>query len=1004
MSISFRRASGYCALSYVALTVICDSTVIFGQSSTVSSPPREEAVELGAFEVRADSDQSYGALNSNSVTRFNAELSRLPVSADIFTETFMKDVGINTIEDLIMTYSAGAGFDTDNAATVGNTQPGDRNANSNIKLRGLTTAVMSRDGFVSMSGGAQGTNISSTFDAERVEIINGPQALLYGNGGAGGVINVVSKQARFNRKPIGSLQLKVDKFGHEGVQLDYGASYGRVAVRLAAVHEKVATGRRDFLGGPMDGVYLQVAARAGNTVFRLSGGYTDFDRIFQEGILTVTAPTVASDTRSGMYLTYLLATNQLERASNGASGMGFIGNGHINWDNVNSYEGWRRFEKSIGKMSTLSAETKWNHWLSTEVAAGYREWGARTNFTSGSTLYPANHPNNPTGEWAHTMATGVQEPVTYRENRTKALRFSALIKNDLFNGRVKSQTIVGGDYGRTDAGVTQSVYYQADSNWNLIVNQANVANIEMGRIPLGASVAQRMIWGINNGPTKYPFWRPFTPRVTYNGQNYVLTPRNTVSPDRVSAQNPLGVARLGGGTYSEEDTVNRGIYIANTLTLLDGKIETLTGARIGESYRLFLNQGVANANFEGSHQAHKLLREDSTNYNVGVNFALRPWLRPYISFSDSNNPPTGTANDPHGNPPESAHGVGREVGVKLTNATNTLSGSIAFYDVSSKNEQLQIASTLVGGAVNPAGLNGQFRSPSVWINVDREARGVQVAVTASPTRNWRMRFSGAHTTGKLGSSKSYAQLYNDQFHQNAQGQVTYADGSTVYVLPRYVAATAVVTPDTPGAIPLTLSMMNDPASPYYANPNVVTGHINTGSNVANVLRRVDPQRGTILTGATGLPISALQITPTTPLPGTVDVALAGDSTVGYPEYTFNFTSMYSFTQGRLKGLRLGGTVLRSWSLRQYYYYTGPVAPGADRKLFERPDLTQVNAMVGFSWKLARFPMSTQLNITNLFNRYNVVILPHPLTGYNSGMNATFDAQPRSFLLMNTLSF
>src|SRR5260221_5755099 len=47
---------------------------------------RDDVVELSAFEVKADSDRSYGALNSNSITRFNTDLDRMPVSADIFNE------------------------------------------------------------------------------------------------------------------------------------------------------------------------------------------------------------------------------------------------------------------------------------------------------------------------------------------------------------------------------------------------------------------------------------------------------------------------------------------------------------------------------------------------------------------------------------------------------------------------------------------------------------------------------------------------------------------------------------------------------------------------------------------------------------------------------------------------------------------------------------------------------------------------------------------------------
>ncbi|HUR56432.1 MAG TPA: hypothetical protein VM029_01895, partial [Opitutaceae bacterium] len=56
------------------------------------NPPSDETVQLNVFEVSADRDDSYGALNSNSITRFNTELAKLPISADIYNEAFMRDV------------------------------------------------------------------------------------------------------------------------------------------------------------------------------------------------------------------------------------------------------------------------------------------------------------------------------------------------------------------------------------------------------------------------------------------------------------------------------------------------------------------------------------------------------------------------------------------------------------------------------------------------------------------------------------------------------------------------------------------------------------------------------------------------------------------------------------------------------------------------------------------------------------------------------------------------
>src|SRR5262249_38753004 len=156
------------------------------------------------------------------------------------------------------------------------------------------------------------------------------------------------------------------------------------------------------------------------------------------------------------------------------------------------------------------------------------------------------------------------------------------------------------------------------------------------------------------------------------------------------------------------------------------------------------------------------------SYSAGVNYALRRWLRPYVSFSDSYNQPLNQNNDPYGKKADSSHAVGEEVGVKLQNASGTISGSIAAYNVQSKNEQYSIVTALMND-INPAGLNGRFGgNPNAFINIDRKSRGVQVALTATPTESWRMRLSAADVRGTIGNTTSYDQVYNDQFYANAQ--------------------------------------------------------------------------------------------------------------------------------------------------------------------------------------------------------------------------------------------
>jgi len=273
-----------------------------------------------------------------------------------------------------------------------------------------------------------------------------------------------------------------------------------------------------------------------------------------------------------------------------------------------------------------------------------------------------------------------------------------------------------------------------------------------------------------------------------------------------------------------------------------------------------------------------------------------------------------------------------------------------------------------------------------------------------------MRLSAADTEGKILDTKNYNQLYNDQFYENSSGQVTYADGSLVYVNPTYNAKAPVATATTPGATPLTVAMMNTSSSPYYASPVNPTGAILSTSAVATVLKTVDPVHGAILTGATGLPISDLQITPSAfTVPGSLALAEKGDKTLGYPEFAINFTNVYTFSHGWIRGFEVGGTISQSWRNSEYYYFPNGVTNGAganQRALFSTPNLTRFDLILGYTRRYRRVSWTTQLNIDNLFNDYKVVIFPDEVTGWTvpSNLTAAFWGQPRLYVWSNTISF
>jgi outer membrane receptor protein involved in Fe transport len=578
----------------------------------------------------------------------------------------------------------------------------------------------------------------------------------------------------------------------------------------------------------------------------------------------------------------------------------------------------------------------------------------------------------------------------YSPARTKTIRFAGLAQNSLFSGRAQSSSILGADYSRVKSAFISYRFYEADQNWNTILDAAG------NRIQQG-----RLIWPLGTTPQTY-LPEEHTSRATFFGKNYNRELANPVDSSLVGPDNPLGVAPGGAAHYLVKD-INKGIFAANTTEWLGGRLQTLAGVRFAKFYKLTQNQGTAPTALNPDIQATRLSEGTSSDYNIGLNYGLTDWLRPYASASSSYNPPAIQLNGPYGDTVQPAKSRGYEAGLKFQGLNGRVSGSLSAYYVDATNEFNVIQTALVT-AINPPGINGRFGNPSTMINVDRQTKGAQLTLTANPTRDLRSRFSFGWTDGSIRSGKSYPLLYNDQFYTNSQGQVTYRNGTVVYVRPTFSAAAPVATPTTAGAFPLTVAMMNTPGGVYYANPRDISGAILTTSNVGRVLAVVDPANGPVRTGAVGLPISQIQINPGFTPPSSIEVARSGDLTTGYPTWGTSFTNVYNVSSGPLKGLKIGGTGRIAWDLRRYYHYVATVAPGEPRELFRYPTMVQFDGILGYSRKFGRYTWSTQLNVANLFNQYDVLITPNAATGYGGVKSAVLTQQPRSYLWTNTISF
>ncbi len=957
----------------------------------------EEIVELSPFEVTASANDSYEVLNSNSLTNFNAELGKLPISADVFTEAFMEDINGVTLENMLRDFAAGSGTGSVGGDLDGSEVflPMDRGSGAGVStgvmLRGLGAAVLKQDNFMLPS--PVGTGMNRLFGVERVEVINGPQALLYGHGGGGGVMNTISMQARFMRRSGGTIRYQIDSDGHYNARLDYRVGSRRMAVAVSLLADELGDYRL-WLGGRLEGAYTQLAFRLGTRhVLRLTGKYTYFDRFTQRSI-TLNAGSIDNDARHGMPLKYLLATGQIGESATGPSGAGLVGNGYINWKNVDSYLGEAGGEETTATMASAILESKWSRWFSTQVAVGHQNRDSRFFYGGGHTFYSPTASGNPSpGDWTIRIGGTSRAAWASQPARSTSARFSGLLTNSLFSGKARSQTMFGVDYTKSQYANVDYVYFQADEDFNIRTNSSGV------RMRM-----ENYYWTVNDGPVRNSLaWNRGDNRVYYNGMNAIIGTYNLEDPSLITPENPRGL--LNTQRYLHSQNYNRGAYAVNfTQWGRDGRLTSLLGVRYMSIYN---RQQPSRPGPDWISEA------DTFSFSAGLNYDLNRWLRAYAAVSDTHNLPEMALNTtvgPHGQPLPVSHSIGQEVGLKIGAGARKISGSISYYELHAKNEPYAIRSE-VRSLINPDGANGTYNSVSgsAYIPVDKKSYGVQAAVTASPVRGLNMRLSAALVKGTIGSDTSYATLYNDKFHVNDTGQLTFgAGGPVVYVRSASFSSTPSATPRS-GYEPLTVDMLSNPGSLYYANPHPDNGHILNDDIITLLQSQAGP--ASIITGEAGRPISEYQLTGVTPLKR-IETSRNGERTTGYPEVSCNLVTTYTVPSGAWRGFKIGATVGMSFKIADLYYYENGYYDGAPRKIFMRPDQYRYNLLVGYQRRIGKVVFSTQINVNNVFNDSEILIRPNGIWGYNERTStggavrlaAYRTMQPRTITWTNSVKF
>jgi len=201
----------------------------------------------------------------------------VPQSVSVITDEEIKNQGFREIGDIIR-YTPGV-----------NTSQGEGHRDA-VVFRGVrSTADFYQDG---VRDDVQ--YYRSLYNVEQLEILRGPNALLFGRGGTGGLINRVSKKAEIG-EAFGSIDFGADSFGAADLAVDANfATSDSTAVRLN-LHTDSLANHRDFYEGERYGINPTVKIQVDDaTTIDLSYEYADHERFIDRGIPTANNKPVES--------------------------------------------------------------------------------------------------------------------------------------------------------------------------------------------------------------------------------------------------------------------------------------------------------------------------------------------------------------------------------------------------------------------------------------------------------------------------------------------------------------------------------------------------------------------------------------------------------------------------------------------------------------------------------------------------------------------------------------
>ncbi len=245
-----------------------------------SPAAEDQAIVLNPFIVTTDSTKGYYATETLSGTQLRTPVRDLANPITILTEEFMRDIGAVNYEEALEFLPSTRAFNGDSSDPEG---------------------VTSRTGTPYMVRGFRSTSLTNNFFTSRIKVDNyntetvtqsrGPNSLLFGLGSVGGALDATNKTGKFNANSYG-LELRFDSEGTKRASVDLNQILipKKLALRFAALSTDQRTPRDlqymrrnsaylNLTVEPFKGATINVNADTGRIDESLPRSYLAYDSV-----------------------------------------------------------------------------------------------------------------------------------------------------------------------------------------------------------------------------------------------------------------------------------------------------------------------------------------------------------------------------------------------------------------------------------------------------------------------------------------------------------------------------------------------------------------------------------------------------------------------------------------------------------------------------------------------------------------------------------------------------